>query len=95
MTGSLLGLEPDEVQAEEIVNDAMGELANMVVGHLKSRLSDRGMPCVLTIPSIVRGSQFTIKAISTTERQVSTFRCGPDHQLVVEILIRPTESDLN
>lgn len=87
MTGSLLGLEEAEVEGDEMVNDAMGELANMVVGHIKSRLSDRGMPCVLTIPSIVRGHHLTIEPVSTTERRVFSFRSGPN-QLVVEVLIK-------
>src|SRR4051812_19744502 len=52
MTGKMLGLTEKEA-TDEMVNDAVGELANMVVGYMKSRFSDRGMPCVLTIPSIV------------------------------------------
>lgn len=36
----------------------------MVVGHFRSRLADRGIPCVLTIPSIVRGHQFGIEPVS-------------------------------
>ena len=63
----------------------------MVVGKLKSRLSDRGIPCVLTIPSIVRGSQFTIQPVSTSERKVFAYRCG-GNQLLVEVLIKPGTS---
>src|SRR5262245_4094403 len=29
------------VTAEEMVNDAFGEITNMIVGHIKSRLADR------------------------------------------------------
>jgi chemotaxis protein CheX len=88
LTRSLLGMAPTEAVGNEMVNDAMGELTNMVVGHLKSRLSDRGMPCVLTIPSIVRGNQFCIEPVSSTERRVFAFRCEA-HQLVVEVLLKP------
>ena len=49
------------------------------------------MPCVLTIPSIVRGSNFSIEAISSTTRRVLCFRCKDSHNLVVEILIKPEE----
>lgn len=90
MTGSLLGLADSEIEGDEMVNDAMGELTNMVVGHLKSRLSDRGMPCVLTIPSIVRGSHFSIEPVSSTARRVFSFRCDVN-QLVVEVLIKPVD----
>ena len=89
MTSSLLGLTDLEIEGDEMVNDAMGELSNMVVGHLKSRLSDRGMPCVLTIPSIVRGNHFTIEPVSSTERRIFFFNCD-GRQLVVEVLLKGT-----
>jgi chemotaxis protein CheX len=59
----------------------------MVVGQIKSQMSDRGMPCVLTIPSIVRGSHFVIESVRATARQISTFRCG-DEWVMVETLIK-------
>lgn len=89
ITGALLGLSQSEIESDEMVNDAMGEISNMVVGQIKSRLSDRGLPCTLTIPSIVRGSNFTIEAISSTVRRVSCFRSADQKQLLVETLIKP------
>jgi chemotaxis protein CheX len=88
LTGKLLGLEDGEIDGDEMVNDSMGELANMVVGHLKSRLSDRGNSCVMTIPSIVRGTNFQIEPVSSSIRRVFSFR-SLEHQLVVEIMLRP------
>jgi chemotaxis protein CheX len=88
VTSGFLGLTETEIEGEEMVNDAMGELGNMVVGHLKSRLSDRGIPCSLTIPSIVRGKHFSIEPVSSTERHIFSFRCGTN-QLIVEVLIKP------
>ena len=89
MTGVMLGLSDAEIEGEEMVNDAMGEITNMVTGHLKSTLSDRGLPCVLTIPSIVRGSHFTLEAVSSTHRRVTSFRCDSSN-LLVEVLFKPT-----
>lgn len=88
ITSGLLGLSEAEIEGDEMVNDAMGELANMVVGHLKSRLSDRGIPCVLTIPSIVRGQNFKIEPVSSTERCVFSYRCD-NSRILVEVLIKP------
>ncbi len=94
VTATLVGLEEAEIDGEEMVNDAMGEVANMIVGNVKSRLSDRGMPCVLTIPSIVRGSHFTIEAVSSTERRVVSFKClKANQQIVIEILIKSENSN--
>ena len=87
ITCGLLGIEEKDIEGDEMVNDAIGEMANMVVGHLKSRLADRGMPCVLTIPSIVRGRNFSIEPVSNTQTKVFLFQCNT-HQLLVEVLIR-------
>ena len=90
MTSRMLGLAENEIEGEEMVNDTMGELSNMLVGHLKSRLADRGMPCVLTIPSIVRGQQFNIEPVTSATRRVVVFQCD-EHQFVVEVLVKPAE----
>ena len=90
ITSRMLGRAEDEIEGEEMVNDTMGELSNMVVGHLKSRLADRGMPCVLTIPSIVRGQQFNIEPVTSATRRVAVFGCG-GHQFVVEVLVKPSD----
>ena len=65
ITCRLLGISDSDIDNESMVNDAIGELANMVVGQIKSRLCDRGLPCVLTIPSIVRGTNFSLEGCST------------------------------
>ncbi len=88
LTEKLVGQSPNEIDGDEMVNDAMGELANMVVGHLKSRLCDRGHSCVMTIPSIVRGTNFQIEPVSSAIRRVLSFR-SLEQQLVVEIMLRP------
>jgi chemotaxis protein CheX len=92
ITCGLLGLEESDIEGDEMVNDAVGELANMVVGQLKSRLCDRGITCILTVPSIVRGTNFTIEAVSSTSRRVMTFQCAGNHQLVVEALVKPSNA---
>jgi len=92
IAATMLGLTESEVGGDDIVNDVMGEIANMVVGNFKSGLCDRGYNCALTIPSIVRGSNFTIEPISNTERRVYQFRCQ-DRPLVVELLLKAGEDE--
>ena len=87
MTCRLLGLQDSDIDGDEMVNDAMGELANMVVGHIKSRLVDRGLACVLTIPSIIRGSSFSIEPVSSAERRVYFFDCDQS-RLGVEVMLK-------
>ncbi|MGF1448940.1 MAG: chemotaxis protein CheX [Opitutales bacterium] len=75
LTSQLLGMDPADVEAEghEVVNDALGEVSNMVVGTFKNNLCDRGMNCRLTIPSILRGKHFAIEATSDITRKIYRF----------------------
>jgi chemotaxis protein CheX len=86
MTQRMLGLSPNEVE-DDMVNDAVGELSNMVVGYVKSRLCDGGLPCTLTIPSIVRGRQLTVESSVEISRKVIGFQ-NKGHRLVAEILVK-------
>jgi chemotaxis protein CheX len=70
-----------------MVNDAIGELSNMVAGYVKSRLCDAGLPCVLTIPSVVRGQGLRVEGSSHIPRRAFGFRTGV-HQLVAEVLVK-------
>jgi len=86
LASRMLGMPEAELDAE-MVNDVIGELSNMVVGSVKSHLCDSGAPCVLTIPSIVRGKNFSIDSVSTAERSVLCFACGAS-QVLVELLMK-------
>jgi len=65
----------------------------MVVGSVKAAMVERGMSCVLTIPSIVRGSNISIEAISTATRRVLCFQFDDNQKLVVELMIKPPEDN--
>lgn len=92
ITCQLLGLGDTDERTDEMINDAFGEVTNMVGGHFKSRLTDRGYPCRLSIPSIVRGSQLVIESVTDTQRMVAHFRCGK-YPLMVELIIKTTNSN--
>ena len=94
ITATLLGLEEAEIKEDEMINDAMGEMANMLVGHIKSRITDRGMPCVLTIPSVVRGSNFSVEATTSTEGHIFSFNTGQD-RIFVQFLLKPSDASQN
>jgi chemotaxis protein CheX len=94
ITSRFLGIPPQEIDGESMVNDAIGEMANMVVGQIKSRLCDRGMACVLTIPSIVRGNSFSVEGCSTDEHDAFRFACE-NNELTVEVLIKPNGQSRN
>jgi chemotaxis protein CheX len=86
ITGAMLGLTPAEVDVS-MINDAFGELNNMVAGSVKSKVCDRGWPCQLTIPSIVRGNGLRVESISRASKTVFGFRTG-QYRLLVEIVLK-------
>lgn len=90
--GNLLGMSREEIAelGDEAVNDAIGELTNMTVGTFKNQLSDKGFPCRLTIPSILRGSRFRIEPISSATRRIYRFDIG-GHSLTADLLMQPGE----
>lgn len=91
-TCHLLGMTEPELEAagDEVINDAIGELTNMTVGSFKNGLCDVGYPCKLTIPSILRGTNFSIEPISSAVRHVYFFDCA-QHRVVADILMKSDE----
>lgn len=88
-TGLMLGMSDGELKAggDDVVNDAIGELTNMVVGSFKNALCDSGYPCKLTIPSILRGRNFSIGTMSSAQRRIYRFDCG-GHPITTDILVK-------
>jgi chemotaxis protein CheX len=91
-TCQLLGMSEAELDdaGDEVINDAIGELTNMTVGSFKNGLCDAGHPCKLTIPSILRGTNFSIEPISSVVRHVYYFDCA-EHRVIADILIKRDE----
>jgi CheY-specific phosphatase CheX len=77
-TGSLLGLSDHEIEGDDMVNDAVGELTNMLSGYMKSRLCDKGLACVISIPTVLRGRGLKFEPVSHTDRCAVSFRCGAE-----------------
>ncbi len=91
-TSHLLGMTDAELDeaGDEVVNDAVGELTNMTVGSFKNGLCDAGYPCMLTIPSILRGSNFCVEPVSSAQRFIFRFDCA-GHRVVTDILLKTGE----
>lgn len=92
VAGQMLGMTPEEIDeaGDEVVNDAIGEVTNMTVGGFKNQLCDQGFPCRLTIPSILRGSNFSIEPVSGATRRTYTFEVQ-GHHLVTDLLMKNSD----
>lgn len=56
ITGAMLGMEVDSL--DDDVNDAIGEIANMVAGNLKVAFEKVGINAQLAIPTTVTGKSY-------------------------------------
>lgn len=73
ITGSFLGMDVEEVN--EDVEDAVGELANMLGGSVKSILSDKGRDIDLSLPTVISGASYDFQPTREVERLVIPFHC--------------------
>jgi chemotaxis protein CheX len=64
-TSLMLGMEVTEI--DDDVNDAMGEIANMVAGSFKQHLSKGGSDIQLSTPSVVNGADYIVSSGNNLE----------------------------
>jgi chemotaxis protein CheX len=91
-TCQLLGMSAAELgkAGDEAINDAIGELTNMTAGSFKNGLCDSGYHCKLTIPSILRGSNFSIEPISSATRYAYHYESA-GQKLIADILLKTND----
>lgn len=62
MTSRMLGVDVDKVGAE--MSDALGEIANMVAGNFKNKISGLGDSCMLSPPTVITGSDYSMHSLA-------------------------------
>jgi len=89
IAGHMLGMTPEDfAENPDVLNDSIGEIANVVIGSYKNNLCDMGRECRLTIPSIVRGSAFSIETSQEMERFFLCFEVFGEG-LVIDLILQP------
>jgi chemotaxis protein CheX len=58
MTSRMLGVALDKVGPE--VQDALGEICNMVAGNFKNKIAGLGDGCLLSPPTVITGSDYDL-----------------------------------
>jgi len=61
MASKMLGMPPEEVDNDSW--DALGEIANMIAGNFKGKLSGVGNHCMLSVPTIIVGSDYQTRSL--------------------------------
>jgi chemotaxis protein CheX len=72
VTSSFLGMDVSEVN--EDVQDAIGEIANMLGGNLKTILSDRGRDIQLSLPSTISGDEYAFSSQADGDQVILPFQ---------------------
>lgn len=80
ITANMLGMEPEEV--EDDINDALGEIANMLGGQVKMVLSKGGTDINISIPTVISGEEYTINSVAESDCVVIPFNTPEDKFLV-------------
>ncbi len=83
-TSSMIGMEVDELN--EDVNDALGEIANMIAGSFKHHLSKDGHEVRLSTPSVVTGKEYVISSGSQTNTLTLLFDSS-DEWFMISVVV--------
>jgi CheY-specific phosphatase CheX len=75
LASKFLDMPESEVDSD-MIKDVLGEFANMAVGAIKSRFSDSGVNCVMTIPNVSEGVALPGNPPENSERVL--FEIGQD-----------------
>lgn len=84
-TCRIMGSDPASVSDEEL-SDVIGELTNMVTGNLKSKMTDQGYNCTLSIPNVMIGKDVKIEATQSSIKVCSIFSV-PDSQETIQVFV--------
>lgn len=72
ITSSFLGMEVETINDD--VRDAVGELANMLGGNVKTILSQNGRDIELSLPSTIAGHEYGFQAAADVDLVILPFR---------------------
>jgi chemotaxis protein CheX len=65
MAAKMLGI--DEVDVSD-VQDAFGEVCNMIAGSFKSKIPSLDDGCALSVPTVISGKDYTLHSLAEGER---------------------------
>ena len=74
ITSSFLMMDVEEMN--EDVHDAVGEIANMLGGNVKTILSDNGRDIDLSLPSTISGADYNFQSDKEVDKVIIEFDTG-------------------
>jgi chemotaxis protein CheX len=80
VAGCMLGEDVSDINDD--VNDAIGEITNMIAGSFKQHLSKSGLDIQISIPSIVNGNEYVITLGNNPDQIAVRFATDDDWFMV-------------
>jgi CheY-specific phosphatase CheX len=88
MTAQVLGGNIDDKYEQEVINDAVGEIVNIITGNLQSRLCDAGLTSEVSLPEVKIQTVFPTVTVLGGSSERFYFRFGT-YYLGVNLCIAP------
>jgi len=92
LAGSMLDLDPAELQNPADVKDVLTEVCNMVAGNLKSGLCDAGLNCDLSVPTLISGRDYQSGIQRADRQEYFTFFQG-ENTVLLAVALKSGEPD--
>ena len=84
IASKMLGVSLKEANSQ--MWDAVGEVCNMVAGNFKSKLAGLGDHCMLSVPTVITGGDYTFHALSDSgPLELTMLFEGAPLQIVLEV----------
>jgi chemotaxis protein CheX len=80
ITSKFLFMDVEEINDD--VKDAIGELANMLAGSVKSMLTETGTGLKLAIPSAISGTEYEVECLADSDGAIVPFNIDEGEFLV-------------
>ena len=90
MAAEKFGMEVEEIKGNQEIGDMLAEIGDIVVGNLKSAITDAALMCALSTPAFTTGSDFKIEALNRENYERLVFRCGKNI-IIVELSVEGSE----
>lgn len=89
---NMLGMNPNDEIEDDDVKDAIGEVTNMVMGSMKSRIQDHNTTIQISIPTIIKGQEIE-NHLAEKENCVVTKICIEDQYMAEISFLYPQSGD--
>jgi chemotaxis protein CheX len=90
MASNMLGVDAKTLEPE--ICDAVGELCNMIAGDFKHKLADMAEDCMLSVPTVISGADYSLRALADSDHIEINLRYE-GHPLIVSLQVH-TEQPL-